>query len=199
MVSESALRLYEFVLNSIRCRGYRIHNYLCRLRRLLIEAPILMKVCPKCNKPKNDDEFYKQNGKPHGYCKICNSLKCKSYYKDHDEEIKEKVRSLEPDYKRHCHLRTQYKLSVDSYYEQLAFQEHKCKICKKEFSKTIRPVVDHDHKCCPTKAKSCGNCLRGIICHKCNSILGYSFESEDILLEAIKYSKESIWECLAPK
>lgn len=31
--------------------------------------------------------------------------------------------------------------------------------------------VDHDHKCCPGR-KSCGRCIRGLLCDSCNLDLG---------------------------
>jgi hypothetical protein len=31
--------------------------------------------------------------------------------------------------------------------------------------------VDHDHSCCP-KPPTCGNCTRGLICSRCNSLIG---------------------------
>ena len=31
--------------------------------------------------------------------------------------------------------------------------------------------VDHDHFCCP-EGQSCDKCVRGILCHKCNTALG---------------------------
>ena len=32
--------------------------------------------------------------------------------------------------------------------------------------------VDHDHACCPGRKKSCGLCLRGLLCEDCNRVLG---------------------------
>jgi|11_taG_2_1085331.scaffolds.fasta_scaffold00036_19 hypothetical protein len=33
--------------------------------------------------------------------------------------------------------------------------------------------LDHDHTCCPTGGKSCGKCVRGVICQQCNTAEGY--------------------------
>ncbi|WP_373458705.1 endonuclease domain-containing protein [Pseudarthrobacter sulfonivorans] len=35
----------------------------------------------------------------------------------------------------------------------------------------VRLMIDHDHACCPS-VKSCGQCVRGYLCHECNTSEG---------------------------
>jgi|HubBroStandDraft_6_1064221.scaffolds.fasta_scaffold04118_11 hypothetical protein len=46
--------------------------------------------------------------------------------------------------------------------------------------------IDHNHNCCP-KAKSCGKCLRGLLCGHCNLILGHAKDSRQVLQGLIDY------------
>lgn len=51
--------------------------------------------------------------------------------------------------------------------------------------------VDHDHNCCPGK-KSCGKCIRGVLCFGCNVGLGAFRDDADRMALAIAYLKQEI-------
>ena len=47
-------------------------------------------------------------------------------------------------------------------------------------------VVDHDHLCCPGK-RSCGSCVRGVLCRTHNVWLGMAGDDPDFLERALVY------------
>lgn len=54
---------------------------------------------------------------------------------------------------------------------------------------TDRLHVDHDHVCCPdgSSPRSCGQCVRGVLCHGCNTALGLLSESPDRIRLLLAY------------
>ena len=84
---------------------------------------------------------------------------------------------------RKKNLRHRYGLS-ELDYERIKFkQNYLCPICLKKLDNTA--TIDHDHSCCPIKSSSCGSCVRGIICRKCNMALGSFKDSTDELLNIL--------------
>ena len=55
----------------------------------------------------------------------------------------------------------------------LEAQQHGCGMCHEPFSEGQLIHVDHDHACCRGKNRSCGECIRGLLCHTCHIALGY--------------------------
>lgn len=86
-------------------------------------------------------------------------------------------------------LRTKYQLTLGRYREMLAEQDGKCAICLVGAPRDIRTGrfhVDHDHECCPGKT-SCGQCVRGLLCHACNTALGNFADDRERLRRAVQY------------
>ena len=71
--------------------------------------------------------------------------------------------------------------------EMLAAQDGRCAICRSaEPGANGSFHVDHDHACCSGK-RSCGKCVRSLLCHFCNAMLGYARDDTAILLAAVRY------------
>lgn len=71
------------------------------------------------------------------------------------------------------------------YSDLLARQQGLCLMCLQPPPDTRNMSVDHDHRCCPGE-KSCGACVRGLLCLRCNTALGI-IENEDIQRAAFAY------------
>lgn len=109
-------------------------------------------------------------------------MKRAEYDKKYREENKEEY-ALRQKKKR---LKARYNLTFDDYLQMCSEQNNVCAICKKqETTKTshgdIRPLaVDHCHT---------SNKVRGLLCNKCNIILGFCEDNPLVLLEAAEYLK----------
>lgn len=79
--------------------------------------------------------------------------------------------------RRRQELWTAYRITPDQYDELFARQGDVCAICKAAPRKNALSV-DHDHGCCPGK-RSCGNCIRGILCPRCNQNLEWYLKFDD--------------------
>lgn len=68
-------------------------------------------------------------------------------------------------------LRARYGIEVEQYDLMLREQGGHCRLCPRTPEDEGRALaVDHDHACCPGR-KSCGRCLRGLLCTSCNNRL----------------------------
>jgi hypothetical protein len=92
---------------------------------------------------------------------------------------------------QYCHkctrayrMKTLYGITQDLYDAILARQGGVCAICSTCIPSSHRKYffVDHDHSCCPG-LKSCGKCVRGLLCSSCNSGMG-QLGDDPVRLEA---------------
>lgn len=86
----------------------------------------------------------------------------------------------------HAHILHFYHLTKIDYLKILISQSFSCGLCNRQGKKL---VVDHDHECCSSN-KSCGKCIRGLVCYDCNIFLGRIDTIPDIYQKALVY-KES--------
>jgi hypothetical protein len=78
-----------------------------------------------------------------------------------------------------------YGLTPQNIADLMQKQDHKCAICGANISE--RFFIDHDHSCCASRHKTCGQCVRGLLCGNCNLGLGAFQDDDERMLNAIKY------------
>jgi hypothetical protein len=106
-----------------------------------------------------------------------NTLKCKNRRSCRECA---KANSLRQNVKR-------YGITVEQFLEMFAKQGGKCLICTQSFEKLRSPHIDHNHNCCSKQLRSCGKCVRGLLCRQCNILLGVAKENPEILAAAATY------------
>ncbi len=76
------------------------------------------------------------------------------------------------------HLRLKYKITMEQF-EEMA--KNGCEICGRLGLPHKQLHMDHDHNCCPVQRypdgstmyfKTCGKCIRGVLCDRCNGTVG---------------------------
>lgn len=68
-------------------------------------------------------------------------------------------------------LTYRYGISMEDYEKLLEEQLGVCAICERSPDEVGVLAVDHDHRCCPTE-RTCGNCIRKLLCTDCNISIG---------------------------
>ena len=138
-----------------------------------------MKTCNKCLETKDSFEFYDRetsSGSPYksSVCKECQKIKAKRHREtDHGKKTR-KIWDLK-----------KYGLTLEQYDSMLKSQNYACKICKEGSTKHPKYKdgsfsVDHCHQT---------GKVRGLLCTRCNLVLGKVADSIWILKSAIDYLK----------
>lgn len=84
---------------------------------------------------------------------------------------------------RNYSFKRRYGITWEDYVERVKANDYRCEICKEQFplpkeGERQKLHVDHNHET--------GE-LRGIVCHHCNSLLGFAKDSAERLENAIAY------------
>lgn len=146
------------------------------------------KTCTKCMALKDVSEFYKQSSKAgalHSWCRDCCRQKQREYRSSDAGKLRDQIRKAEGK-TAEATRKYRYGLTRDDIHRMLADQSYKCAICTDAigFSDVN---VDHDHSCCPDRNKTCGDCVRSLLCKPCNLMLGYASDQPARLLAAAAY------------
>lgn len=141
--------------------------------------------CHTCEETKPVDQYYRRASNKSGYMG-----KCISCVRSYQNQFYRKSRQKNPEEfflnQRKQMLWTKYRMTVEQYDDMLLKQGGSCALCPRTPGQSENFVVDHDHSCCPG-ARSCGKCIRGILCRPCNTVLGLVNDSPEVLEEAARY------------
>lgn len=135
----------------------------------------------------------KHNIEKYAYKRVRNSnsyieFKCKSCDKERSSKFRKNFKAAGrsrydiPSYQayyRNFQLEHNYGINLAIYNDMLKAQDNKCAGCKKSasnFSKAL--AVDHCHKT---------NKIRGLLCNRCNLLLGKSYDNPEILRRLADY------------
>ena len=142
------------------------------------------KTCSKCCNVKPVDEYRKHSR----VCKPCRKAARRERYLANPKEriegcikraayVKNNPRKVALSYKKN-----KFGITPERYEELELSQGRSCAICKKDVnkvgSKNNLLSVDHDHRT---------GKVRGLLCNKCNSMIGLVKEDPKILVSAIDY------------
>lgn len=133
-------------------------------------GPTLTK-CTSCKRefPRTKEHFFRYKLSADGFrrqCKECHMQKVRSNPK-HTEQ------------KRNAALK-KYGLTLVEFEEMLKRQEGKCAICGKTPKENL--CVDHCHRT---------GKVRGLLCRACNRSIGQLGDTEEALMKAVHYLKET--------
>ena len=139
------------------------------------------KSCSTCKLQKDFTEFYKETASKTGLTSQCRDC-INNWRREH--------RAKPLTAKQTHRLILKRRFGPDFDYDLILFEQGGvCASCGadnpgKGFTYFL---VDHDHACCPGKNKTCGNCIRGLVCNNCNTGFGCFKDDPKKMVKASKY------------
>lgn len=156
-----------------------------------------MKRCSRCGEEKPLDDFTPNNA----WCRPCTTQYQVERRKDpsiraRENKLQRERHRKNPDAQRNRQLKHWYGMQLRDYSEMLSSQGNVCAICQKPETAIIKGKVaalavdhKHNHTCDHERSgqKACTECIRGLLCRDCNTILGKIADSIEWLEKAIEY------------
>jgi hypothetical protein len=133
-----------------------------------------------------------RNNRRNGECEVRDSegrkmcIRCKEWMQPDYFGVNPKTRDKRQPHCRMCNRLKMYGITNDQYLHLIKIQNNRCAICGSSFD-TVRVTIDHDHECCGESSKSCGKCIRGLLCGVCNTGLGAFGDKEQLVEKALEY------------
>lgn len=140
-------------------------------------------LCGKCLQNKPITEFHRHQVKVvQSWCKLCRKLYdirkldggARAAYNMRTAEL----RRQKPDVVHGWRIKACYGITTAVYVALLKSQHGRCAICRALPNPKRRLDVDHDHKT---------NRVRGLLCYRCNRMLGFAQDSKQTLRKAVGY------------
>ena len=136
--------------------------------------------CGRCGG--NDWYVYNSSVKRQRVCRPCKLAKNREWDANNRARrvaIVQRYQKKNPTAGRNTYLLRTYGISLDDFNELLASQGGVCAICGSASPKSGHNWhVDHDHVT---------GSVRGILCHSCNTCLGFVEDSQEVLSNMITY------------
>lgn len=169
----------------------------CKTKYLGQKSIKATKVCERCGKKKERQEFLTRSGAQlRPTCKDCKDISVdklnqqkenkrlrKEQTKQRAEKeilrLQEKQKIVDKYGKNIFNRLKRHNITLERFEEMLSKQNHKCLVCGKE----KKLYIDHCHK---------ENKVRGLLCNECNVGIGMVYDSVNTLKGLIQYAKNKV-------
>ena len=133
-------------------------------------------------------------------CAECRRIQSAKYTREYNARNPEKAKAASRKYMAQRRLidreglnlqkrLVRYGMTLETLNCMRAAQEYRCFICRVPEDEIPKGFyVDHDHACCSSNSrKTCGKCVRALLCGHCNTAIGYMNDDPARLRAAADY------------
>lgn len=107
-----------------------------------------------------------------------------------DPEYVKRNRENQRRHGRRYQIKSKFGITLEDWDRILVEQSGRCYLCSRPLQGGRTDIhIDHDHDCCPGR-KTCGKCIRGLACQKCNQGVG-QFDDDPQLMRTVADNLEA--------